>query len=155
MLDVLYANAATEVLAILENTEIEAVNKIPKKFINFLKENSSKTYKPELDFTKPISELNLQPKTQALLGIIYMKYWAKEEEKNEFMKRANENEARYQKELEEKYNVDNLFKNNETVSNENVNEVVEEVKEEKILQVSKKETFITRIINKIKEIFRG
>ena len=97
MVSTAYSEAATEVLAILDNTEEEAVNKISKSFLNFLKENSSKTYKPEFDTTKPISELKLMPKTEALLGIIYLNYWANEEEKVDFKKIADENEVKYQK----------------------------------------------------------
>ena len=112
MVSTSYSEAATEVLAILDHTEIEAVEKIPKKFIEFLKKNSSKTYNPDFDYTKTIKELDLKPKTHALLGMIYLKYWANEEEKIAFTKRAKENEIKYQEELRKKYNTDNLFKQN-------------------------------------------
>ena len=69
-----YSEAATEVLEILSNTRKEELKKIPKKFLKFLSENSSKTYMPDFDRSKPIKELNLKPKTEALLGIIYLNY---------------------------------------------------------------------------------
>lgn len=149
MVSTAYSEAATEVLEILNNTEESAVNKIPKKFIDFLKENSSKTYNPQLDTTKPMKELNLKPKTHAILGMIYLKWWANEEEKQEFTKRAKENEKKYQEELREKYNTDNLFKNNTRI-----NEDKEETIQQTALAEVKKETFIQKIINKIKSIFR-
>ncbi len=144
-----YTEAATEVLAILDNTDKEAVSKIPKKFIKFLKENSSKTYRPNFDKTKTIKELNLKPKTQALLGLIYWKCWANEQQKVEFTKRLKENEKKYQQELTEKYSTDNLFKNCGTSKLEN------DMKAQQISLITVKENnFVQRIINKIKSIFR-
>lgn len=148
MVSVAYSEAAVEVLDILKHTRKEDVNKIPKKFIEFLENNKSKTYITNLDHTKTIKEMELKPKTQALLGLIYLKYWANEEEKLEFRKKARENEVNYQKELNEKYNPDNLFKNKEKII------VSDDNKTNMTLQKVKKETFIQRIIQKIKEIFR-
>ena len=146
-----YSEAATEVLAILDNTETQAVNKISKKFLKFLKDNSSKTYKPEFDASKPIKELKLKPKTEALLGVIYLNYWANEEEKISFKKRAKENEIKYQEELREKYNPDNMFKN-KTITIEEKQEDIQ-VQETALTEI-KKDTLIQKIIKKIKEIFR-
>lgn len=148
MVSVAYSEAAVEALDILKHTRKEDVNKIPKKFIEFLENNKSKTYIANLDHTKTIKEMELKPKTQALLGLIYLKYWANEEEKLEFRKKARENEFNYQKELNEKYNPDNLFKNKEKII------VSDDNKTNMTLQKVKKETFIQRIIQKIKEIFR-
>lgn len=149
MISVAYSEAAVEVLDILEHTKKEDVNKIPKKFIEFLENNKSKTYISNLDHTKTIKEMNLKPKTQALLGLIYLKYWANEEEKIEFRKKAQANEFNYQKELNEKYNPNNLFKNKNAVNIEK-NETIQQTS----LVEIKKETIMQKIISKIKEIFR-
>ena len=150
MIDVAYSEAATEVLTILEHTEIEKVNKIPKNFIKFLKENSSKTYKPDFDFSKPINELNLKQKTQSILAIIYLKYWANEEEKKAFKKRIKENEEKYQQELKKQYSTDNLFK-----TKKGIIENFENQTQKNLLPEVKKENFIQKIINKMKKIFSG
>jgi len=110
MVSIEYSQAAVEVLGILEHTKKEYVNKIPKAFIDFLKKNSSKTYNAQLDYTKPISALKLKPKTEALLGLIYMKYWAEGKEKEDFRKRIKDNENKYQENIRAQYNPDNLFK---------------------------------------------
>ena len=143
-----YSEAATEVLAILNNTEIEAVNKIPKKFIKFLKENCSKTYEPKFDNSKSIKELNLKPKTQALLGLIYLKYWADEGGSEKFNKKIKANEEKYQREIGEMYNTDNLFKKKETVV------IQENTQEEVGLPAVQNKSFIQKIVEKIKGIFR-
>ena len=152
MVSTAYSEAASEVLAILDNTETEAVNKISKKFLEFLKENSSKTYKPEFDATKPIKELNLKPKTEALLGVIYLNYWANEEEKIAFKKKAKDNEIKYQEELKKKYNSDNLFKMNTTTIEEKQEDMQEQ---ETALTEIKKDTLIQKIIKKIKKYLGG
>ena len=110
MVSIEYSQSAVEVLEILEHTKKEYVDKIPRAFIEFLKKNSSKTYNSKLDYTKPISDLKLKPKTEALLGLIYMKYWAEGKDKEEFEKRIKDNEKKYQENIRAKYNPDNLFK---------------------------------------------
>ena len=141
-----YSEAAVEVLDILKHTRESDVEKIPKKFIKFLEENSSKTYNPNLDHTKAIKEMGLKQKTQDILGVIYLKYWADEQGKEKFRAKIMENDRKHQEELREKYNADNLFKQ----------KTKEEIKsvEEMQLQVVGKETFIQKIINKIKSILR-
>lgn len=149
MVSVAYSEAAVEVLDILKHTRKEDVDKIPRKFMEFLENNKSETYIADLDHTKTIKEMNLKPKSQALLGLIYLKYWADEEGKRAFKKRARENEIKYQAELREKYNTDNLFKNKKEIVRD------ENVQQEMSLQTVQQESFIRKIINKIKGIFRG
>ena len=56
MVSVEYSEAIAETLDILNHTRKEDVDKISTKFMDFLKANTSKTYKPELDHTKKIKE---------------------------------------------------------------------------------------------------
>ena len=86
MVSMKYSEAAVEVLDILNHTREDDVKKIPKNFMEFLEDNKSKTYISDLDHTKDIKKMELKTETEALLGLIYMKYWANEEEKNNFKK---------------------------------------------------------------------
>ena len=144
MVSVEYSEAVTETLDILKHTRKEDVDKIPSKFMDYLKENASKTYKPELDHTKKIKDMQLKRKTKAILAIIYKKFWCDSEKKKEFDNTLKNNEIEYQEELREKYNLDNLFKNKvsqiETVDNS-------------VAMVEYKESIFKRFINKIKRIF--
>ena len=145
MVSVEYSEAVTETLDILKHTRKEDVDKIPSKFMDYLKENASKTYKPELDHTKKIKDMQLKRKTKAILAIIYKKFWCDSEKKKEFDNTLKNNEIEYQEELREKYNLDNLFKNKvsqiETVDNS-------------VAMVEYKESIFKRFINKIKRIFK-
>lgn len=111
MLSQEYREAFTETLDILEHTNSEDVNKISSKFLNFIKENASKTYKPNLDHTKRIKDMQLKQKTIGILTIIYRNFWCTDEQRKEFDEKIGQNEMIYQKELSEKYNLDKLFKN--------------------------------------------
>ena len=147
MVSVEYSEAITETLDILKHTRKEDVDKIPSKFMEYLKENASKTYKPELDHTKKVKDMQLKRKTKAILAIIYKKFWCDEGQKKEFDQQIKNNELRYQAELREKYNPDNLFKKQNKIKN--VEEVIEEVS-----MTEYKESIFKKFINKIKSIFR-
>lgn len=148
MASISYSEATTEVLLILAHTKKEKVNKIPRKFINFLIQNSSKTYKPNFDYKKPINELNLKPKSQALLGIIYLKYWADEDGKEKFNKKIEENEQKYQYKLKEKYSTDLLFKNKETIVQP------KNIKKDISLPIVQNKSLIQKVLEKIKRMFK-
>lgn len=117
-----YKIAATEVLDILEYLPKSTVNKIPNKFKEFLKENSNVDYKPNFDYSKGLDKIKLTHKTKLLLAMIYQNYICSEEEKINYNKILHENEEKYQKELREKYNPENIFKkDNKSNTNTNIN----------------------------------
>ena len=141
MLSVKYSEAAVEVLDILKHTREEDVKKIPKKFIEFWENNRSNTYISNLDHSKDIKDMNLRPETEAILGLIYMKYWANEEEKAKFEKKIKENERLYQEALREKYKVEKIFENKKKNTQEHM-----------LVEVEKK-TFWQKVIETVKSIF--
>ena len=145
MVSVEYSEAITETLDILKHTRKEDVMKISPKFMEYLNNNASKTYKPDLDHSKKIKDMQLKRKTKAILAIIYKKFWCNDDERKEFNNTLKENEIRYQAELREKYNPDNLFKKKEL-------EV--ETVEQPVAMVEYKESIIKRFLNKIKKLFR-
>lgn len=139
----------TEVLTILNYMETEYQEKIPKKLIDFFERNSAKDYKFDIDLAIPLKEQKLKAKTLSLLAMLNLNYWCKsDEEKQELIKHYSENEKKYQEELREKYNPDNIFKkhNQEKSVEENI------VKEE-LAMVEYKESIWKKFINKIKSIF--
>lgn len=141
-----YSEAAVEVLDILKHVDSENVKKIPIKFIEFLEENKSKEYVCDLDHSKKIKELQLKPKTEAILGFIYLRYWADEEGKKRFEQRMKENEKFFESELKQDFDKD-VFKQS------SVGEQKEFI-EENLPVECKKVSFIYKLIEKIKGIFR-
>ena len=145
-----YSEAIAETLDILNHTNKNDVNKIPEKFMNFLKENSSKTYKANLDYTKKIQDMNLREKTIGILSIINKKYWCSEEERKKFETKLKDNEIEYQNKLREKYNQNNIF-NSENTRPDSLNK---EYFEEKSIVEYKEKSFLQKIFEKIRTLFR-
>ena len=79
-----FSIACTEVLEILKNIDEIEYNKIDKEFIYLLEENKDKEYKFVCDTNIDFGDLKITPETNDILGYIYRKYWANEEEKKEF-----------------------------------------------------------------------
>lgn len=104
--------AYSELLEILELMEVEYVNKIPKKLMKVFKENASTTYEKHIDANIPLEEQNISEKTSALIAMLTLNYWCdSKEQKQELLDIYKENEKKYQEELREKYNPDNIFNN--------------------------------------------
>ena len=144
-----YKVAAAETLSVLENINTIDIKKIPQSFLDFLAELSSKEDRPELDYSKPIEELNLKEKTREILGYIYINWWSTKEEKELCDKMINNKRKNNNVGTNVKYEVDDIFKarkNNVLVNNTENTEIKEIVE-------YKEETFIKKIINKILSFF--
>ena len=150
-----YRIAMAETLHYLKGISQEDIKKIPNKFMEFLKLNSSKDYNCSFDYSNPLNELELKDETRGLIAMICLNYWCEtEEQKNNFIKHLNQNEIRYQEELRKKYDIDNIFKNNETISNDGIAKEDKEDIDAKNLPIQiEQENIIRRIINKIMNFF--
>ena len=82
MVSIEYSEAIVEVLEILQYSDDNIIEKIPKKLIEFWKRNKSTTYKPNLDHSKSINEMDLKKKTKSIISMIYLNYLCDDEEKN-------------------------------------------------------------------------
>lgn len=140
MLEERYRIAMAETLHYLKGISQDDVDKIPKKLMQFLKENASQDYKCEFDYTKPLNELNLTDEAKGLIAMICLNYWCEtDEQKIKFRNHLNANEQVYQEELRKKYNVDVIFKKKDISSNmeaepENINKLSIKVKSENIFK---------------------
>lgn len=146
-----YSIAISETLHYLKGIKQEDINKIPNKFMLFLKENASNNYSCNFDYNKPLKELNLTDEAKGLIAMICLNYWCETEEKKiKFINILNVNEQAYQEKLKRKYNIDDIFKkkdisNNEKIISENINELPIEVKT--------KNNIIKRLFDLIKKCF--
>lgn len=146
MVSIKNANAMAEVIYYLKGIKQEDIDKIPKKFMQYLNENASKEYKCNFDYNRPLKELNLLEETRGIIGMICYNYWCDtENQKEEYLKKLSRNEQKYQQILYEKYNPDNLFKNK-------VSQI--ESVENSVAMVEYKETIFKKFISRIKSIFK-
>ena len=139
MLELRYRNAFKEVDEILKYTDIDLVNKIPKKFINFLRENMNNNYEFNVQEGLYLNKQKLSEEANNILALIYRDYWATEEEKEEFRKKDEE---------ERKLNEEKL----EHIFDRKDNEPIEEKKNNQLIKIEH-ESFIKRLFLKLKRFF--
>lgn len=149
MIDIRLREAITEVLEILKNVDNSYTEKLPDKFKRFLNDNKSTSDISKIDFSKELKDLNIRKETKELLGIMYLNYWCNEDEKNEYVKLLSTNEKKYQEELLEKYNPDNLFKKRTKQE-----ETIEHTVTNEVAMVKYNESLFKKIWNKILSIFK-
>ena len=144
------SKAYTEVLLILSYMEQKYVDMIPKKLLELFNEEKDKNYQPNINPNISLAEQNLQRKTLALLAMLNLNYWCKDEnEKQEMLKMYSENDKKIEAEMRERYNPDNLFKKREKV------EQKDEAKEEctEIIEY-KEQNIFKRILDRIILFFK-
>ena len=134
---------AKETIYELKNFNPTFTSKISKRILKDLVE-LAKTSKKEvkIDKTKSLKDQNILPETKDMIALLYYNYIALPEEKKEIIQKWNENEARYQERLRRKYNLDNVFKKENTKENNNTS------------MIEYKKNIFLRIFEKIKEIIK-
>lgn len=144
-MDKMTKTAACQLYEIVEMLPSEEKNKIPENIISLIDERKERYIKSDKYIS--IEDINLTDETKKYLGYIFLNYLANEDEKTEYRNIISENEDRYQNNLKEKYNTDNLFSKKESKSAEN-----HKIKTEMIVVENLK--WWDKIIAKIKKLFK-
>ena len=147
-----YRQSLTELNTIIHYMDIEYLKKLPKKFIEFVSSNMDKEYTPNIDKNIPINEQYLKEDTKVLLSLLYRNYWCDSEKKRTLIKEDIIAKNEYEKELREKYNPDNIFKNKSKVAEISIEPQREENHTELIEY--KEPKWYQRIFAKILKIFK-
>lgn len=147
-----FAEASAEINEILKYLPKEEVEKIPSKLREFFKEVSSKDYVTNINPNMPLDKQQIKEKTKDIIALIYRNYWCSGEERKEIDQKLIENDRKFEEELREKYNPDNIFKNNVTTTKKEEPEVKEE-KIEQSLVPQETEKWYQRFLNMIKRWF--
>lgn len=137
-----------EVYEILLHTEKTLYDKIPKSFINMIKENKDPNYNCKIDFTKSINDQNLLKETRAILSLIYRDYLCSNEERKKLIIKGKQELDEYDKKIKKNYNADNLFKDKKSVTN------MEGSNKDFLPSVIQKKSIFTKVLNCIKKIFK-
>ena len=121
----------------------EQRNEIPKKLREFFKEEKDTEYTKNIDSNIPIKDQHLKEETLAIIALLNLQYWCKDEEEKKRLKAIYaQNEQQYQDMLYEKYNPNDIFKKKE----DNIKQ------EENMQMIEYKEPIFKIIINKILNI---
>ncbi len=123
----------SQVLDILNHTDKNIVEKISKKFIEFLRENREIDYKANIDYSNKEWKNQINEDAKVILALIYRDFIVSDEERENLIKNEEAINKQYQKEISDKYSVDTLFKNSNKKVGENKEIPVSliEVKEKK------------------------
>lgn len=141
MIDNTYRNAFKETLVIIENSDKSILSKIPKSFLNFLKNNMNHNYNYKIDNNLSLAQQQTLPETKAILSLIFRSYLATSEEKLELEKKDHE----YVKTMNYR-NIDKIFKTHNNIDKIIVNNN---------LITIPKENFFKKFFKKIKSIFKN
>lgn len=143
-----YIKAYTEVNCLLEYLPQSYIDKLPKKLIELIKKQSNDQFNIDIDTNKSLLEQDFSKKTKDLIAVIKYNYWSTDEERKQLKNLFYENENKYQKELLEKYNPNDIFKKEEPKV-----EVTKPIDPNSQI-VLYKENIFTKFLNKIKKLFR-
>ena len=150
MIDLEYKIACTEVLEILKYISKEDYDKIPKDIIEAMEKNKEKEHKFKYNIRKPFNDQNITKKSKTILAIFFRDYWATEKQREMILLKEKSDREKAEQSKREKYNPDDIFKNN-TIDKE---ESTDEIKDENVQMIEdKEENIISRIINKIRSFF--
>ena len=139
--------AYSEIDEFLDLLTEEEKNQIPSKLREYFKKEKDSEYHKGINPNIPIKDQNLKSETLALIALLNLQYWCKDEAEKERLKQIYaDNEKKYQEELREKYNPDEIFKKD---SKQN-----EQEPKEKVQLVEYKETKFKKIFNKILNLFK-
>ena len=139
-------DVAKETVMVLKYFEEKFTSKIPSKFILLLnrlaQESNIDVY---IDKGKKLNEQNISEECKDLISLMYYSYIADETEKEEIGKIWRQNEELYQNKLKEKFDYDNMLKNN--LENKLVDNKA-------LPTIISKPSLIQRIVKALKSFFR-
>jgi len=149
-----YRKAFSEVSEVLKAMPDNLLKKIPNKFIDIVEKEKLDNYKIRL--YDNIEEQVFSEEATIILGIIYKDFLCDENERNQLEIIDNEKIRIYEDELRAKFNPDNIFNINEEEKklNSDIFDLKEENMSQNFLIEYKEQTFLMKIFEKIKNLFK-
>lgn len=144
---------AKETLYILNYFDSNFVSKIPNNFLDNLKKIAATSQIiVNIDKYKKLEEQEISEDCKDLISLIYYNYVANENDKEEILKCWNKNEEKYQNELNEKYNANDIFKKIHNKVEKHTG-ITEKSEQSNLPQIVENHSFIKSIWKKIKGLF--
>lgn len=140
-----YTYAYREVIELLKYFSLEDINKIPEDLIKVFLKNMETKYDYKVQEGKPFEEQEMLDETKVIFAIIFRDYWATDYQRERILAKEENDKRKLEEQKAKKYNSDNLFKTRKIEKTVNKEMLPIEVKEE---------TLLSKIINKIKNIFK-
>ena len=150
MENVEYAIAYKEVFEILKYIPNADFNKIPKEKIELYKTMQDKNYNFKYDPSKTLDEQNVSKRAKAIIGLLFRDYWATDIQREKILAKQKYERQKIEEEKAQNYQYEDLFRKNRTQIQQT--EVKDNV--ENVSLVEYKESVFTKILNRIKSIFK-
>jgi len=149
-----YRKAFSEVSEVLKAMPDNLLKKIPNKFIDVVEKEKLDNFK--IGLCDNIEEQVFSEEATIILGIIYKDFLCDENERNQLEIIDNEKIRIYEDELRAKFNPDNIFNINEEEKklNSDIFDLKEENMSQNFLIEYKEQTFLMKIFEKIKNLFK-
>ena len=132
-------NIYSEIYGILEVLGENYKKKLPSKLLKQISEEKNPQYQPNYNIT---DNINLAKETKGIIALFKTNYWCESEiEKQELLKKFKDNEQKYRKIIQEKYDIYNIFekrKNKKTEENTIIQNSIIQYKENLIHKILKK-----------------
>lgn len=146
-----YSKAYVEVLEILKYIPAKEYLKIPQEEILELERYKDNNYEFNYDVNIPFEDQTILKETKVILITLFNKYFLSNVQKAKLKRILNYNDAVVNEKKSEKYKYDDIFEKNSSndiknIKNNNINN-------SELFMTECKDTFINKIINKIKKIF--
>ena len=142
--------AFSETYDVINHMSKEMQEKIPKSFINLIKENRDLDYNFNIDYSTDIKK-QLLKETKIILSLIYRDYLCSSEKREELLVLDIEEIRREEKSSQEKYQIDYDSRKKEKL--QDVEELKNKEQETLPIKVEKDKWYI-KVINFIKKILK-
>lgn len=142
-----YNKRLVEVDVVLKHLSEEEYKKIPEDILQVIKENKDKDYIWEYDESKELKDQGLNRDTIAFLAYLNMEYLLNEKQKKLMQEINALKEIKLEEEKAKQYSTEDLFKNRTSQI-----EKVSKTQKESLIEY--KESFLKKVINRIKNFFK-
>lgn len=138
-----------EVYEVLKNVSKEKYDKLPSGMTKLFKKFENEKLVKKIDPNKSFKEQEISQEAKDIIFFITLDYWLDEEQKERILKNMKMNEQKFN----EKYSYENLFKPKQYADETEKKNNDAKDEERQTLVIQRKEKFLNKIINKLKEIF--
>lgn len=113
--------AYAEVDYVIKHMNERYVSKLPQNLLDFFDTIKDPEHEVYIDPYKPLQNQGLQKYALEIIALLHVKYWcADQARKEELLEKMRENQEKFEAQLREKFNTDNLFNKPEKEENNRI-----------------------------------
>lgn len=111
--------AYAEVDYVIKHMNERYISKLPEHLVEFFETIKDPDYEVYVSPYKPLQEQGLSKYALEIIALLHVKYWCEDPfRREELLQKMKENQDKFETQMEEKFNSDKLFENEETPKKE-------------------------------------